>query len=90
MMSPTRPLIAETIAIASLLCSLSKRRSQSFVVIQRPRKLLGQVRDAIRLKHHAYSTEKTYVYWVKRFSLHHNKRHPLEMGEKGSASFSTT
>ncbi len=49
---------------------------------QQPKKLLDKVRDAIRLKHYAYSTEKTYVYWTKRFVLYHNKRHPLEMGEK--------
>ena len=49
---------------------------------QQPKRLLDQVRDAIRLKHYAYSTEKTYVYWAKRFILYHNKRHPLEMGEK--------
>jgi len=34
---------------------------------QRPRKLLDQVRDAIRLKHHACSAGKTYVYWAKRY-----------------------
>ncbi|GAI31435.1 unnamed protein product [marine sediment metagenome] len=56
---------------------------------QRPKKLLVQVRDAIRLKHYAYSTEKTYVYWAKRFVLHHNKRHPLEMGEKEISEFLT-
>ena len=49
---------------------------------QRPKKLLDQVRDTIRLKHYACSTERTYVYWAKRFVLYHNKRHPLEMGEK--------
>jgi integrase len=38
---------------------------------QRPkRRLLDQVRDAIRLKHYAYSTEKAYVYWAKRFILY--------------------
>ena len=46
---------------------------------QRPMKLLDQVRDAIRLKHYAYSTEKTYVYWAKRSVLYHSKRHPLEI-----------
>jgi integron integrase len=56
---------------------------------QRPKKLLDQVRDAIRLKHYAYSTEKTYVYWAKRFVLYHNKRHPLEMGEKEISEFLT-
>ena len=28
---------------------------------QRPKELLDQARDAIRLKHYAYSTQKTYV-----------------------------
>ena len=46
---------------------------------QRPMKLLDQVRDAIRRNHYARSTEKTYVYWAKRFVLYHNKRHPLEI-----------
>lgn len=46
----------------------------------RPRKLLDQVRDAIRLKHYSYRTEETYVYWIRRFILFHNKRHPQEMG----------
>ena len=45
-----------------------------------PRKLLDQVRDAMRLKHYSLSTEKTYVAWIKRFILYHNKRHPLDMG----------
>lgn len=42
-------------------------------------KLLDQVRNAIRLKNYAYSTEKTYVHWIKRYILFHNKRHPREM-----------
>ena len=49
---------------------------------QQPKKLLDQVRETIRLKHYPYSTEKTYVYWAKRFVLDHNKRHPLEIREK--------
>jgi hypothetical protein len=40
-------------------------------------------------KHYAYSTEKTYVYWVKRFVLYHNKRHPLEMGKTEISEFLT-
>ncbi|HZY45154.1 MAG TPA: integron integrase [Anaerolineae bacterium] len=46
-----------------------------------PRKLLDQVRDAIRVKHYSDRTEKTYVDWIKRYILFHNKRHPVEMGE---------
>jgi len=44
------------------------------------KKLLDQVRDAIRLKHYSYKTEETYVQWVRRYILFHNKRHPQEMG----------
>ena len=56
---------------------------------QQPRKLLEQVRDAIRQKHHAYSTDKTCVYRAKRFVPYHNKRPPLEMGEKEISEFLT-
>jgi hypothetical protein len=45
-----------------------------------PRKLLDQVRDRIRIKHYSYRTEETYVQWIRRFILFHNKRHPREMG----------
>jgi hypothetical protein len=37
----------------------------------RPRKLLDQGRDAIRLKHYSYRTEKTYVYSTRRYILFH-------------------
>lgn len=46
----------------------------------RPRKLLDQVRDAIRLRHYSYRTEETYVQWIRRYILFHNKRHPKDMG----------
>ena len=44
-------------------------------------KLLDKVRQAIRLRHYSYRTEKAYVHWIKRFIFYHNKRHPEEMGE---------
>jgi integron integrase len=43
-------------------------------------KLLDRVRHAIRLKNYSYSTEKAYVYWIRRFILFHDKRHPETMG----------
>jgi integron integrase len=46
----------------------------------KPKKPLDQLREAIRIKHYSYSTEKTYVHWAKRYILFHNKRHPSEMG----------
>jgi integron integrase len=54
-----------------------------------PRKLLDQVRDVIRLKHYAYSTEKSYVDWIRRYILFHGKRHPKEMGVPEIEAFLT-
>jgi integron integrase len=44
------------------------------------KKLLDQMRDALRLKHYSYRTEETYLDWVKRYIIFHGKRHPAEMG----------
>jgi len=43
-------------------------------------KLLDQVREVIRTKHYSIRTEETYVSWIKRFILFHEKRHPKDMG----------
>lgn len=43
-------------------------------------KLLDQVRTTIRLRGMSYRTEQSYVDWIKRFIIFHNKRHPKEMG----------
>ena len=55
----------------------------------KPKKLLDQLRDAIRLKHYSYSAEKTYFHWVRRYILYHNKRHPAEMGAAEIKAFLT-
>ena len=52
-------------------------------------KLLDQVRGAVRVRHMALSTEKSYVSWIRRFILFHNKRHPLEMGKSEVSAFLT-
>jgi hypothetical protein len=44
-----------------------------------PPKLLDQVRQVLRTKHYARSTEEAYLYWIKRFIFFHNKRHPQQM-----------
>jgi len=43
------------------------------------KKLLDIVRDKIRFKHYSYSTERTYIHWVKQYIFFHNKKHPVEM-----------
>ena len=54
-----------------------------------PKKLLEQVSDVIRLQHYSYKTEKSYVNWIKRYILFHNKRHPKEMNGKEIEEFLT-
>jgi integron integrase len=54
-----------------------------------PRKLLDQVRDAIRLKHYSIRTEQAYVNWIKRYIYFHDVRHPAEMGAPEVQAFLT-
>ena len=56
---------------------------------KRPKKLLDQVRDTIRLKHYSIRTEQSYVAWIKRYILFHQKRHPNEMGSAEIEAFLT-
>src|SRR5258708_4794067 len=51
--------------------------------VPEPRRLLDQVRDAIRVRH--YST----VGWAKRFILFHRKKHPSAMGADEVNAFLT-
>jgi len=53
----------------------------------KPPKLLDQVRETLRTKHYSYRTEQTYVDWIKRFIIFHNKRHPKEMGVEEVQAF---
>ncbi|MEK6747640.1 MAG: integron integrase [Pseudomonadota bacterium] len=43
-------------------------------------RLLDQVRDAIRVRHYSLRTEQSYLGWIKRYILFHNKTHPKDMG----------
>lgn len=55
----------------------------------RPKKLLDQVRDRLRVKHYAYKTEECYVNWIRRFILFHHKQHPNTMGPVEVEAFLT-
>jgi integron integrase len=52
-------------------------------------KLLDQVRDLIRVKHYSIRTERTYLDWIKRYILFHDKRHPKDMGASEVTAFLT-
>ncbi len=56
---------------------------------QTPKKLLEQMRDALRLKHYALRTETAYLDWVRRFILFHDKRHPATLGAPEITAFLT-
>ncbi len=53
------------------------------------KKLLDQARDILRAKHYSYRTEQSYLDWMRRFILFHDKRHPLEMGAPEIQAFLT-
>jgi Phage integrase, N-terminal SAM-like domain len=55
----------------------------------KPKKLLDQVRDAIRLKHYSDRTEESYAYWIRRYILFHNKQHPKDRGGAELETFLT-
>jgi hypothetical protein len=44
------------------------------------KKLLDQVRDMLRLKHYSRRTEESYVNWIRRYILFHEKKHPKDVG----------
>ena len=52
-----------------------------------PVRLLDKVRQCIRLKGYSIRTEKSYVSWIKRFILFHDKRHPQDMGNPEIEAF---
>jgi integron integrase len=56
---------------------------------QRPKRLLDRVRETIRRKHYSFRTEKSYVAWIRRYILFHNKRHPQGMERAEIEAFLT-
>lgn len=55
----------------------------------RPPKLLEQVRQRLRVGHYSRRTEQTYIPWIKRYILFHDKRHPKDMGKSEIEAFLT-
>jgi integron integrase len=73
-------IIPKPILKPKVIAPTTPEPNGSTVVQSPPKKLLDCVRDVIRVKHYSYQTEKTYVQWIRRYILFHNKRHPKEMG----------
>ncbi len=51
--------------------------------------LLDCACDALRVRHHSICTEESYLQWITRFILFHNKRHAMEIGEAKISTFLT-
>jgi integron integrase len=51
--------------------------------------LLNQVRGVMRQRHYSLQTEKTYIYWIKKYIFFHGVRHPKEMGASEVSRFLT-
>ncbi len=47
------------------------------------------VRDALRTKHYAYRTEKTYMHWIRQYVRFIQPTHPREAGADGARRFLT-
>lgn len=50
-------------------------------------KLIPRLREALRVRHYSFKTEKAYVHWIKRFIYFHEKRHPQDMGAPEVTAF---
>ena len=68
--------------------SLDVRTIPGETMAKKP-KLIDQVRNSLRQRNYAYSTEKTYISWIKRYIGFHKMRHPKEMGEEEIREFLT-
>jgi len=55
----------------------------------KPKRILDQLQDAVRLKHYSIRTEEAYLDWVRRFILFHGKRHPADMASPEVEHFLT-
>jgi integron integrase len=58
------------------------------VFVPNPRlRLREQVREVMRFHHYSVRTEQTYWFWIRKFILFHNKRHPREMNGAEVSAF---
>ena len=55
----------------------------------KPSPFMDSVRHAIRVRHYARSTEKSYVYWIRYFIRYHGLQHPNELREPEVSDFLT-
>lgn len=44
------------------------------------KRLMEEASDTFRTLHYSFRTEQTYIKWIRRFIIYHEKRHPKDMG----------
>ena len=54
-----------------------------------PPRLLDQVRAAARSRRYSVHTEESFVGWIRRFVLFHDKQHPAQLAEAEVSRFLT-
>ena len=54
-----------------------------------PKKLIQKIREIVRLKNYSIRTEQSYVGWIRRYILFHQKQHPKDMGAREIGAFLT-
>jgi integron integrase len=52
-----------------------------------PSQLLDQARGTLRRRHYSLRTESTYLHWIRRYIVYHQKRHPADLGTADLESF---
>jgi integron integrase len=62
-------------------------RAPGSQAVERPTRLLDQMRAVLRVRHASRRTEESYVQWVRRFIVFHGKRHPRELGPDEITAF---
>ena len=50
-------------------------------------RLMDQLRADMRARGYAFSTERTYLHWIKRYILYNQRRHPADMGKAEIEAF---
>ena len=91
---PFKNVIALIGAFMSIIYIISIKRTLLSLkwesIMESKKKLLDIVREKIRFKHYSYSTEKTYIHWIKQYIFFHNKKHPIDMGKKEIEEYLTS
>lgn len=50
-------------------------------------RLMEVVRRKLRERRYSRRTEEAYVYWIRRYVVHHDRRHPRDLGETDVTGF---